>query len=103
MINPDENDLMQDEPLSSRQMGGNEDMPKNDANLQSTGERISRAAAEKWEQTKTTAVAARDRTEYFLRENPIPTIIGALTIGLAIGWALRHATDHDEKEIEIRS
>lgn len=96
MINPDENEFMEDEPLSSRQVSDNEDLP-------SAGERISRAAAETWENTKTKAVAARDRTEYLVRQNPIPTIVGALALGLAVGWALRHATERDDEEIEIKS
>jgi hypothetical protein len=38
-----------------------------------------------------------------LRENPVPAIVGALGLGLAIGWALRHATAEDEKEPEIEN
>jgi hypothetical protein len=34
---------------------------------------------------------ARERAEVFLRQNPIPTILGALTVGLAIGLAIRYA------------
>ena len=66
-------------------------------------QRTPRSAAEAWEEGKEKVSRARMRTEYFLRENPIPTIIGALAVGLAIGWALRHATAHEEKELEIRS
>ncbi len=46
---------------------------------------------------------ARDRTQLFLRENPVPTILGALVFGLAIGWALRHATASEEREPEIKT
>ena len=44
---------------------------------------------------------ARRRTEHFVRENPFPVIIGALVFGVAVGWALRHATAEDEEpEVE---
>src|SRR5437868_13011677 len=46
---------------------------------------------------------ARRRTQLFLRENPVPAIIGALGLGLAIGWALRHATADEDQEIEVKS
>jgi hypothetical protein len=51
-----------------------------------------------WEQTKQTAATARERTEFFLRENPVPTIIGALVLGLAIGIAIRYASEDREPE-----
>jgi len=44
--------------------------------------------------------SSRGRTELFLRENPVPLVIGALTIGLAIGLAIRYASRPEEKEIE---
>ena len=43
---------------------------------------------------------ARERTEMFLRENPVPLVIGALAIGLTIGLAIRYASRSDEKEVE---
>ena len=46
---------------------------------------------------------ARERTELFLRENPVPMIIGALAAGLAIGLAIRYASRSDEKEMEIKT
>jgi hypothetical protein len=38
-----------------------------------------------------------------LRENPVPAILGALGLGLAIGWALRHATAGEDKEVAVKS
>jgi hypothetical protein len=56
-----------------------------------------------WAESRERLVQARDRTQLFLRENPVPTILGALVFGLAIGWALRHATAWEEKETKIET
>lgn len=99
MTTPSENDFVEDEPLASSQshegpiQGG----------IRRAAQKASLVAGDKWEQTKHTATAARDRTEVFVRENPVPTIIGALTVGLALGWALRYATARDEREPEVES
>ena len=55
-----------------------------------------------WRQTRERATVARQKTEFFLRENPVPTIIGALAIGVAIGLAYRYSTEQ-EKEIEAKT
>ena len=59
--------------------------------------------ADVWAEGRERLAQARDRTQLFLRENPVPTIIGALVFGLAIGWALRHATASEEEEREIET
>lgn len=56
-----------------------------------------------WSESRERFAHARDRTQLFLRENPVPTILGALVLGLAIGWALRHATASEESEPEIKT
>jgi len=57
-----------------------------------------------WDETKQKAALAKDRTEYFVRENPVPTILGALGLGIAIGLAIRYAsTDERKTEIEVKS
>jgi hypothetical protein len=56
-----------------------------------------RPRGDMWEQTKHRAIVARERTEFFLRENPVPLIIGALGLGLAIGLAIRFSSDEKEK------
>jgi hypothetical protein len=101
MVNPSESDFMQDDPLAS--MPPNEDQIENDGRLRRVGQRVSATANETWQQTKDKASAARERTEFFVRENPVPTIIGALALGVAIGWALRYATAEDEKELELEA
>jgi len=50
-----------------------------------------------WEQTKQRAGRARERTQNFLRQNPVPTIIGAFVAGVAIGFAIRLSSDSEEK------
>ena len=57
-----------------------------------------------WDETKEKAGRARERTEYFVRENPVPTILGALGIGIAIGLAIRYASASERKtEIQVKS
>lgn len=97
MTNPGENDFVQDDPLSHSHAS------RADQETAAWRVKTSDAASETWEQTKQRASAARDRTEVFVRENPVPVIIGALAVGVAVGWALRYATAEDEKEMEIES
>ena len=63
-----------------------------------TSQKFSSAAADTWDQTRQKAIVARERTEFFLRENPVPTVLGALALGLAIGLAIRYASRPDEPE-----
>jgi ElaB/YqjD/DUF883 family membrane-anchored ribosome-binding protein len=97
MNNPSENDFVQDDPLSHSHLSSS------DQETAAWRAKASDVASETWEQTKYKANAARERTEVFVRENPVPVIIGALALGVAVGWALRYATAEDEKEMEIES
>ena len=65
--------------------------------------RVSDAAGGAWRQTVQTAGSARERTEFFLRENPVPTVIGALAIGLAIGLAIRYSSETAREEKEVKT
>ena len=56
-----------------------------------------------WADGRERLAQARDRTQLFVRENPVPTILVALVFGLLIGWALRHATASEESEPEIKT
>ncbi|MEY2562449.1 MAG: hypothetical protein QOH88_642 [Verrucomicrobiota bacterium] len=76
------------------------DMP---GRMRQAASKVSVAAGEAWEQTKEKAGTARERTEFFLRENPVPTVIGALAIGVAIGLAIRYSSSSAEKEVEAKS
>jgi ElaB/YqjD/DUF883 family membrane-anchored ribosome-binding protein len=59
--------------------------------LRRATEEVSTQMSQKWDETKHKASRAFDRTEDFLRENPVPTILGALGFGIAIGLAIRYA------------
>ena len=91
MINPNSDDFMEDDPLAASVQPREEE-----GNLRQT-------AGETWERTRQKMGTARERTEFFLRENPVPTILGALVIGLAIGLAIRYASHSEEKELEVKS
>ena len=104
MINPDDN-FPENEPLEAPlpiNEEQNEFAPPRAARRKV--DKISTAAGETWAQTKERAGNARERTELFLRENPVPTILGALAVGLAIGLAIRYASAHEEqKEIKVKT
>lgn len=91
MMNPSEGDLA---PESDPAM-------ENDGRLRRVAQRASNTAAETWQATKERTGVAREKTEIFLRENPVPTIVGALVLGVVLGWALRYATAEDEDEEEV--
>ena len=93
---------MQDDPSAPTPANDDQNL-ENDRRLRRVAQKASTVAGDTWQQTKETAGVARERTEVFLRENPVPTIVGALALGLAIGWALRYATAEDEKEVELES
>jgi hypothetical protein len=90
MINPNGDDFMEDDPLAASHSRGEEGG-------------LRAAAGDTWERTRQTVGTARERTEFFLRENPVPTILGALVVGLAIGLAIRYASSSEEKEVEVKS
>src|SRR6266436_1485071 len=104
MINPNNDNLTRDEPLPTP-------LQSDEGEIGSSGREQFRRAQNKfstamsltWEGTKEKAGRARERTEYFVRENPVPTIIGALGIAIAIGLAIRFASTSEQKaEIEVK-
>ena len=99
MINPNGDEFMEDDPLAA-QSQAEENLIRTEGRLRNTARKVSEAAGDGWEQAK----MARERTEVFLRENPVPTIIGALAVGLAIGLAIRYASsEEEEKKTEIQT
>jgi ElaB/YqjD/DUF883 family membrane-anchored ribosome-binding protein len=103
MINPNGDEFMEDDPLAasrSSEEPASEQIPNR---LRQASDKVSTMAGDAWEQTKERASVARERTEFFLRENPVPTVIGALALGVAIGLAIRYSSSSAEKEVEAKS
>ena len=67
---------MQDEPLGMTPFTEGENLDP-DSGAFRAAPKATTTTGDKWQQTKEKATAARERTEFFLRENPVPTIIGA--------------------------
>jgi ElaB/YqjD/DUF883 family membrane-anchored ribosome-binding protein len=105
MINPNENNLTRDEPLPTQVQPAEEQIGSGGREqFRQATNKISTAMSHTWDETKEKASRARDRTEYFVRENPVPTILGALGLGIAIGLAIRFASTSERKaEMEIKS
>ncbi len=104
MINPNGDEFKGSDPINSPITGGSEGvLPVGENRWREKADRVSSAAGSAWEQTKDRAATARERTEFYVRENPVPTVIGALVLGLAIGLAIRYASNSDEKEVEVKS
>jgi len=104
MINPNGDEFMEDDPMaSSRQADADRISEQGPSRISQAATRVSSAAGDVWEQTKERAGTARERTEFFLRENPVPTVIGALALGVAIGLAIRYSSSSAEKEVEAKS
>src|SRR5881398_2588209 len=105
MINPNNDNLTKDEPLPTP-------LQSDEGEIGSSGReqfrraqgKISTAMSHTWEGTKEKAGRERERTEYFVRENPVPTILGALGLGIAIGLAIRFASSSEERaKVEVKS
>ncbi len=106
MINPNGDEFPPNKPTggSTNADGGQASSPGMQSRFQDASGRASTTAGGgAWQQTKQTASTARERTEFFLRENPLPTVIGALAIGLAIGFAIRYSSTAQEREAEVKS
>src|SRR5207237_3611918 len=105
MINPNENDLTRDEPLPAQRQPREEEIGSSGREqFRRATRKISTAMSQTWDGTKEKAGRARERTEYFVRGNPVPTILSALGIGIAIGLAIRYASPAERKtEIEMKS
>jgi len=103
MINPNNDDITRDEPLPTPlQSSEGEFGSGGREQFRRTQNKISTAMTHTWEGTKEKAGRARDRTEYFVRENPMPTILGALGLGIAVGLAIRYATE-PKTDVEVKS
>lgn len=94
---------MEDDPLAASRPNDERISEQGPSRLSQAASRVSTAAGDAWEHTKERAGTARERTEFFLRENPVPTVIGALALGVAIGLAIRYSSHSAEKEVEAKS
>ena len=103
MINPNGDEFMEDDPLAASMRSSEEREGMTPGRMRQAAEKASHYAGDAWEQTKERASIARERTEFFLRENPVPTVLGALAIGVAIGLAIRFSSHSAEKEVEAKS
>ena len=104
-MNPHENDLTRDEPLPAHVQPREEEIGSTErGQFRRATEQVSTEMSQTWDQTRQKASRALERTEHFVRENPVPTILGALGLGIAIGVAIRYATSSERKrEIEVES
>jgi ElaB/YqjD/DUF883 family membrane-anchored ribosome-binding protein len=104
-MNPNENDLTRDEPLPAQLQPREEEIGSTGREqFRRATKQVSTEMSQTWDQTKEKASRALGRTKDFLRENPVPTILGALGIGIAIGLAIRYASPSERKtEIEVKS
>jgi ElaB/YqjD/DUF883 family membrane-anchored ribosome-binding protein len=104
MINPNKNDLTRDEPLSAPQPSEQEIGSTGREQFRRATNKFSTAMSQTWDGTKEKAGRAREHTEHFVRENPVPAILGALGLGIAIGLAIRYASAGERKtEVEVKS
>lgn len=90
MMNPNRDEFVQDNPLAAANSPAPTAESLTNANY---------AAGDEWKQQSPTPL---ERTENFVRENPVPIIIGALVLGLAAGVALRYST-REEKQVEAKT
>ncbi len=81
----------ENDPMSETEFGSQAENRGSQRRMAETARKISHAASDTWDQTRQKAVVVRERTEFFLRENPVPTVLGALALGLAIGLAIRYS------------
>ena len=95
MMDPIEDDLVNDEPLAAE--------PNAPARRRRPRPSILEPPPRQREHIGGRRRLFRERTELFLRENPVPMVIGALAAGLAIGLAIRYASCHEGKEAEIKT
>jgi hypothetical protein len=105
-MNSNENDFTRGEPRPLQHQPHEEETGSTGREkFRRAKEQVSTEVSQTWDQTKEKAGRALERTEHFVRENPMPTILGALGLGIAIGLAIRYITPTEERkpEIEIES
>lgn len=90
-MNPNRDEFAPENPLAAA------------SNPPPTAENLSNAqfqSANDWQHQS--SPGTRERTQKFVRENPVPIIVGALVLGVAAGFALRYTT-REEKKVEAKT
>ena len=82
MKNSNGDNFTENDPMSETEFGSEMSGRSAQDRLQESARKISSVASDTWDQTRQKAVVVRERTEFFLRENPVPTVLGALALGL---------------------
>ncbi len=102
-MNPNENEFTSNEPRPPQHQPHEEEIGSaGREQFRRAKEQVSAEVSQTWGQTKEKAGRALERTEHFVRENPVPTILSALGLGIAIGLAIRYvAPTESKREIEI--
>src|ERR1700754_470824 len=99
MKNSNGDNFTERDPMAETEFGS---QMERDGRFQESARKISNAASETWDQTRQKAGVMRERTEIFLRENPVPTVLGALVLGLAIGLAIRYSSRQEEPTLSVK-
>jgi ElaB/YqjD/DUF883 family membrane-anchored ribosome-binding protein len=102
MKNSNGDNFTEHDPMAETEFGSEASDRSGESRMQEGARKISSAASDTWEQTRQKAVVARERTEFFLRENPVPTVLGALALGLAIGLAIRYSSRPEEPSVSVK-
>ena len=102
MKNSNGDNFMEQDPMEETEFGSEMSGRSTQNRMQESARKISSAASDTWDQTRQKAVVARERTEFFMRENPVPTVLGALALGLAIGLAIRYSSRPEEPTVSVK-
>jgi hypothetical protein len=116
MINPNGEDFTQNDPSAGATKPGEQTISSTGATpggamgdaatpsrFEGARDKVTSVASDAWRQTKETAGTGLQRTSFYVRENPVPTVIGALALGLAIGLAIRYSSNAAEREPEVKT
>ncbi len=102
MKNSNGDNFTERDPMAETEFGSEVSSGGTQRRLQEGARKFSSAASDTWDQTRQKAVVVRERTEFFLRENPVPTVLGALALGLAIGLAIRYSSKPEEPSLSVK-
>lgn len=102
MKNSNGDNFTENDPMSETEFGSEAAARSAQSRMSEGARKFSDAASETWDQTRQKAVVVRERTEFFLRENPVPTVLGALALGLAIGLAIRYSSRPETTPMSVK-